>query len=344
MSVPTPHRKPPPPDSPEVADEHTAYEDPRRYGGRRAPHGRRRARPVPARRRRGSSADLLCWSSLNREDVSALTVEPRERYTSTETEAADTALSYCHGEDEFTLTLDSPHSAESVWGTADEVAAESSVRAPIPGAPGWANRTYAGILLPTDCADALAKPAPYLQIQATNDQEDTWRDGALQKRMAAVLTTAADRLTGSLGCSGPAPATPPGTAPPVLERQALDNTQACGIKGFVPLRASATAGFTQAVTGGDFRLWSCVLGATDEDRDSLVHLTVTQEPVLVERHRADDEDRSALLNRAGRPTLVQLGHFFGQRERPGRADLRPDAELLAALTDAVADQAGCEKE
>ncbi|MFD3787670.1 hypothetical protein [Streptomyces cyaneofuscatus] len=147
----------------------------------------------------------FCWGSLTREDVSALTVEPRERYTSTETAVATSRLSHCHVDDEFTLSLESLHPAESVLGTADEVAAESPVRAPIPGAPGWVNRTYAGVLLPTDCADALAKPAPHLQIQATNDLEDTWRDGALQKRMATVLTTAAERLTGTLGCSGPAP-------------------------------------------------------------------------------------------------------------------------------------------
>ncbi|MFD4760927.1 hypothetical protein ACFWOJ_19145 [Streptomyces sp. NPDC058439] len=162
--------------------------------------------------------------------------------------------------------------------------------------------------------------------------------------MAAVLTTAADRLTGTLGCSGPAPATPPGTAPPVLEREALDPARACGIEGFAPLKASAAARFTQAATGGDFRLWSCALGATDDDRDSLVHFTVTQEPALVERHRADDKDRSALLTCAGRPTLVQVGHFFGPREKPGRDDLRPDADLLTGLADAVADQAGCEQE
>ncbi|MEV4875004.1 hypothetical protein [Streptomyces cyaneofuscatus] len=286
----------------------------------------------------------FCWGSLTREDVAALTVEPRERYTSRETAETAPRLSYCHVDHEFTLTLESLHSAESVWGTADEVAAESSVRAPIPGAPGWVNRTYAGVLLPSACADALAKPAPYLQIQATNDQEDTWRDGALQKRMATVLTTAAERLTGALGCPEPAPATPPGTAPPVLEREELDPARACGIEGFAPLKPSAAAGYTQAVTGGDFRLWSCAIGATDDDHGSLVHFTVTQEPTLVERHRADDKDRSALLTCAGRPTLVQVGHFFGLGEKPGRDDLRPDADLLTGLADAVAVQAGCQRE
>ncbi|MFE7459051.1 hypothetical protein [Streptomyces sp. NPDC057554] len=286
----------------------------------------------------------FCWGSLTRDDVSALVVEPRERYTSRENDAAETLLSFCDVDNEFTLTIESLHSAESVWGTADEIAAVSPVRAPIPGAPGWVNRTFAGVLLPTDCADALAKSAPYLQIQATNDQEKTWRNGALQKRMAAVLTTAADRLAGTLGCSGTAPTTSPGSAPPVLEHEAMDPTRACGIKGFAPLKASATAGFTQAVTGGDFRLWSCALGSSDEDRHSLVHFTVTQEPALVERHRADNKDRSALLTCAGRPTLVQVGHFYGLKESPGRDDLRPDADLLTGLTDAVADQAGCERE
>nr|MDT0525547.1 hypothetical protein [Streptomyces sp. DSM 41633] len=142
--------------------------------------------------------------------------------------------------------------------------------------------------------------------------------------MAAVLTTAADRLAGTLGCSGTAPTTSPGRAPPVLEHEAMDPTRACGIKGFAPLKASATAGFTQAVTEGDFSLWSCALGSSDEDRHSLVHFTVTQEPALVERHRADNKDRSALLTCAGRPTLVQVGHFYGLKESPGRDDLRPD--------------------
>ncbi|MFC9029307.1 hypothetical protein [Streptomyces arboris] len=285
----------------------------------------------------------FCWGSLTREDVSALTVEPRERYTSRETAVTTSRLSYCDVDHEFTLSLESLHSAESVWGTADEVAAESPVRAPIPGAPGWVNRTYAGVLLPSACADALAKPAPYLQIQATNDQEDTWRDGALQKRMATALTTAAERLTGRLGCPGPAPATPPGTAPPVLEREELDPARACGIEGFAPLKPAA-GGFTQAATGGDFRLWSCVIGAGDDDSDNLVHFTVTQEPILVERHGHDDKDRSALLTCAGRPTLVQVGHFYGLKEKPARADLRPDSDLLTGLADAVADQAGCERE
>ncbi|MFD3970007.1 hypothetical protein [Streptomyces cyaneofuscatus] len=104
------------------------------------------------------------------------------------------------------------------------------------------------------------------------------------------------------------------------------------------------------MTGGDFRLWSCAIGAGDDGSDSLVHFTVTQEPVLVERHRADDKDRSALLTCAGRPTLFQVGHFFGPKEKPGRDDLRPDVDLLTALTaltgltDAVAGQAGCERE
>lgn len=127
--------------------------------------------------------------------------------------AAAPRLSYCHVDDEFTLSLASLHSAESVWGTTVEVAAESSVRAPIPGAPGSVN----------------------------------------------------------------------------------------------------------------FRLRSCVVGASDEDRHSLVHFTVTQEPAQVERHRADDKDRSALLTCAVRPNLVQVGHLFGRLERPGRDALRPDA-------------------
>ncbi|MFJ9637891.1 hypothetical protein [Streptomyces sp. NPDC101178] len=110
-----------------------------------------------------------------------------------------------------------------------------------------------------------------------------------------------------------------------------------------PLKPSAVAGFTQSATEGDFRRWSCAIGAGDDDSDGLVHFTVTQEPPLVERHRADNEDRSALLTCAGTPTLVQVGHFFGQKERPGRTGLRPDADLLTDLTDAVADQAGCER-
>ncbi|MCD9904394.1 hypothetical protein LUR56_38845 [Streptomyces sp. MT29] len=65
----------------------------------------------------------FCWGSLTREDVSALTVEPRERYTSRETAVTTSRLSYCDVDDEFTLSLESLHSAESVWGTADEVAA-----------------------------------------------------------------------------------------------------------------------------------------------------------------------------------------------------------------------------
>ncbi|WP_198537105.1 MULTISPECIES: hypothetical protein [unclassified Streptomyces] len=159
----------------------------------------------------------FCWGGLTREDVSALTVEPRERYASEENGAADSGPAHREVDDEFTLTIESLRSAGSVWGTADEVAAESPVRAPIPDVPGWVNRTYAGALLPADCADcadALARPTPYLRIQVTNDQEDTWRNGALQQRMAAVLTTAADRLTETHGCSGPAPGTPPGAGAP----------------------------------------------------------------------------------------------------------------------------------
>ncbi|MEU0356776.1 hypothetical protein [Streptomyces cyaneofuscatus] len=108
---------------------------------------------------------------------------------------ATSRLSSCDVDDEFTLSLESLHSVESVWATADEVTAASPVRAPIPGAPGWVNTTYAGVLLPADYADALAKPAPCLQIQATHDQEDTWRDGALRTRMVTVLTTAAAPTT-----------------------------------------------------------------------------------------------------------------------------------------------------
>ncbi|SCK56698.1 MULTISPECIES: hypothetical protein [unclassified Streptomyces] len=286
----------------------------------------------------------FCWGGLTREDVSALTVEPRERYASEENGAADSGPAHCEVDDEFTLTIESLRSAGSVRGTADEVAAESPVRAPIPGVPGWVNRTYAGALLPADCADALAGPTPYLRIQVTNDQEDTWRNGALQQRMSAVLTTAADRLTETHGCSGPAPGTPPGAgAPTLLEHEELDPARACGLEGFAPLRASADGGFRQAVTGGDLRLWSCVLAASDEDRHSLVHFTVTQEPALVAVHRADDQGRSTLLTCAGRPTLVQVGHFSGRKEGRRRDALRPDADLLAGLADAVAGRAGCER-
>ncbi|PWS48610.1 hypothetical protein DKT74_02525 [Streptomyces sp. ZEA17I] len=271
-------------------------------------------------------------------------MEPSGRYTSEENGAADSGPAHCEVDDEFTLTIESLRSAGSIWGTADEVAAESPVRAPIPGVPGWVNRTFAGALLPADCADALAKPTPYLQIQVTNDQEDTWRSGALQQRMSAVLTTAADRLTETHGCSGPAPGTPPGAgAPTLLEHEELDPARACGLEGFAPLRASADGGFRQAVTGGDLRLWSCVLAASDEDRHSLVHFTVTQEPALVAVHRADDQGRSTLLTCAGRPTLVQVGHFSGRKEGPRRDALRPDADLLAGLADAVAGRAGCER-
>ncbi|MFI7235467.1 hypothetical protein [Streptomyces cyaneofuscatus] len=41
---------------------------------------------------------------------------------------------------------------------------------------------------------------------------------------------------------------------------------------------------------------------------------------------------------------MQVGHFFGPKEKPGRDDLRPDADLLTGLPGAVAGQAGCERE
>ncbi|MFJ4823023.1 hypothetical protein ACIP5L_07045 [Streptomyces bacillaris] len=85
------------------------------------------------------------------------------------------------------------------------------------------------------------------------------------------------------------------------------------------MKTSADGGFRRTVTGGDFRLWSCVLAAWDEDRHSLVHFTVTQEPALVGLHRADDKGRSTLLTCAGRPTLVQVGHFFGAFRPASRA-------------------------
>ncbi|MER7852339.1 hypothetical protein ABTZ98_07230 [Streptomyces bacillaris] len=295
------------------------------------------ARPAPQ--------TSFCWGGLTREDVSALTVEPRERYASEENGAADSGPAHCEVDDEFTLTIESLRSAGSVRGTADEVAAEAPVRAPIPGVPGWVNRTYAGALPPADCADALAGPTPYLRIQVTNDQEDTWRNGALQQRMSAVLTTAADRLTETHGCSGPAPPrdSTRGRGPDPARTRGAGPRPGVRPRRIRPVEGIGRRRIPAGRDRGRPPPLSCVLAASDEDRHSLVHFTVTQEPALVAVHRADDQGRSTLLTCAGRPTLVQVGHFSGRKEGRRRDALRPDADLLAGLADAVAGRAGCER-
>ncbi|MFD4758711.1 hypothetical protein ACFWOJ_07410 [Streptomyces sp. NPDC058439] len=296
----------------------------------------------------------FCWGTLSRRDVSALSVQPLERYASEERRLNDAGLSYCQVwggsgsaaamREEFTLDINNMPPETSVWRTADEVAAESLFRAPIAGVAGWVNRRYAGVLLPSGCAGALGKgAAPYLQIKAVNDQEERWQDGTLQKRMTEVLMKAAATLTKQLGCSDRAFAAPE-DAPRLLEPRALTPGKACGLPGFTPLRTTGTT-FQEYVTPGDFRLWSCSIGL-EGDTHGTVNFTVTQDPRLIGLSSVRSESLShpgeALVTCGGKPTLLQMGTPGSTAEKePGAEALRPDKERFEGFTGAVTRAAGC---
>ncbi|MEU1277250.1 hypothetical protein [Streptomyces sp. NPDC005805] len=289
----------------------------------------------------------FCWGTLTSDDVSALGVEPRQEYTSREVALRDSARPYCDVADEFTLTVDSVISATDVWRTADEVAAESPFRAPIAGVPGWVNRSYAGVLLPAACGRELGQAgAPYLQLDATNDQEDVWKDGVLQKRMTDVLMKAAVGLTKELGCAAGNFASPR-TAPRLLRNDGLDDGNACGLRGFSPLSngPSGPTAIQYATAPDDFRLWSCAIGSSDDPWKGIVHFTATQDPRLVGLYGADSggKEPRALLTCEGKPTLLEMGHFFGGADAPARGILREDMDLFEGFVEAVTDQAGCER-
>ncbi|MGW0764418.1 hypothetical protein [Streptomyces sp. NPDC002676] len=265
----------------------------------------------------GSKAQqsAFCWGTLKRDDVAALSVRPLSRYASDEGDLHGSTRADCqvgagldaHGvmkRLQFRLTVGgSPENG--VWATADDVAGVSPFRAPIAGVPGWVNRSMAGVLLPASCSDRLRfGGAAYVQVKAEGDQDATWRDGALQKRMTDVLMTAATGLARQLGCSEPS-FKAPAAAPRLLARHSPAAGKACGLPGF-----RAPAKYTEEyVTEDGFRLWSCSLGtgtSTGTGGDE-VHFTVTQDPHLVRLNDSGAGPWSTTLKCAGKQTLVQAG-------------------------------------
>ncbi|PZH15842.1 hypothetical protein C1I97_07510 [Streptomyces sp. NTH33] len=271
----------------------------------------------------------FCWGALKRGDVAALSVHPLQRYASDEGNLKGSTRADCqvgagldaHGvmkQTQFRLSVGGAP-VNTVWYMADDVAGVSLVRAPIAGVPGWINRSMAGVLLPASCTGKLQFGNPvYVRLQVEDDQDETWRDGTLQKRMTDVLMTAATGLTRQLGCSETTFASPD-TAPRLLEEHAPAAGKACGLPGFTaPVRFSK-----EYVTEGDFRLWSCSLG-TGADA---VHFTVTQDPYLVFLNTTGSAHRHAVLTCGGKRTLVQTD--------------TQDTDLARSFRTAVAHRANC---
>lgn len=266
----------------------------------------------------------FCWGTLARGDVTALSVSPVQRYSSEEGTLNKGVPSLCQvGEGldsnggkrrvEFQIMVTRLGSGKDVWHMADDIAGVSDVRAPIPGVPGWANKRTAGVLLPLSCRSKLGVGgAAYMQLNAESDQEDSWRDGRLQKRMADVLMKAATGLARQLGCSEPSFKSHD-QVPHLLQEQTVDTAEACGLPGFTaPAKATK-----EYVTGGDFRLWSCSLGSGTD----ATHFTVTQDPLLLALHDAaavTSGRDSDLLTCGGKKTLVQDDSGDSELEREFR--------------------------
>ncbi|MFF5664927.1 hypothetical protein ACFY7F_19130 [Streptomyces griseofuscus] len=251
----------------------------------------------------------FCWGTLKHGDVAALGTHPLPRYASDEGDLKGSTLATCqvgagldaHGvmkQLQFSLSVGGSPS-DDVWHLADDVAGVSPFRAPLTGVPGWVNQSMAGVLLPASCSARLHfGGAAYVRVQTLADQDKTWRDGTLQRRMADVLMTAATGLTRQLGCSS-ASFKAPATTPRLLEGHAPASGEACGLPGFgVPAKYTE-----QYATDGDFRLWSCALRTGSEE----VHFTVTQDPYLLWLNGSGSDRRSAILKCGGRKTLVQTG-------------------------------------
>ncbi|TWV36123.1 hypothetical protein FRZ03_26080 [Streptomyces misionensis] len=251
----------------------------------------------------------FCWGTLKRDDVAALSAPSLDRYASEEGDLKGTGLAICqvgagldaHGamkQPQFWLSVGAARDAD-VWATADKVAGVSPFRAPLAGVPGWVNKSMTGVLLPASCAGRLNVGGPaYVQLKTLGDQDRTWRDGALQKRMTDVLMTAAVTLTRQLGCAETS-FKAPGTTPRLLEKHAPAAGRACGLPGFgVPAKYTE-----EYVTEGDFRLWSCALRAGSDE----AHFTVTQDPYLVGLDDSGSTAWSATLECDGGKTLVQTG-------------------------------------
>ncbi|MFJ8017475.1 hypothetical protein [Streptomyces sp. NPDC096339] len=292
----------------------------------------------------------FCWGTLSAADVATLSPKPHERYESYEDPVRNTPSSDCrvYGDDlkhaEFYLKISGVSDDVNVWRTADEVAAESPFRVPISGAPGWTNKTYAGVLLPPSCARGLGVSGrPYVQLNREDERESGWQEGESQKRMADVLMTSATNLAKRLGCATTS-YSPAAEAPRLLAPRPVDPAQACGLPGFAPLKPPG-GGLQEYVTPGDLRLWSCAIAPTG-DEHALRYLTVTQDPILVGAHRpaAGGHGDEVLLTCGGTPTLLQFGSpFTSPGAEPGVAAeaLRSDAEIFAGFRDAVSRQAHC---
>ncbi|MFG2880662.1 hypothetical protein ACGFYU_37580 [Streptomyces sp. NPDC048337] len=292
----------------------------------------------------------FCWESLTKDDVALLSPKSHKRYESKEDDLKERPSAAClvYGDDlkypEFHLTVQGVDEGMGVWRTADEVAAESLVRAPIDGVPGWGNRSYAGVLLPASCARGVGfKRWPYLQIHTVDGQEKTWKDELLQKRMTEVLMTSAANLTRRLGCAE-IPYSAPDWSPGLLTARPVDQTKACGLPGFGPLTSDGF-GIEEYVTPGDLRLWSCAISAKGEQ--GLRNLTATQDATVIAASRSTavaGGGNEALLTCAGKPTLLQLTTPFTDTAKNGAAAkaLRPDAEIFAGFREALSRQAHCQ--
>ncbi|MEU0115448.1 hypothetical protein ABZ137_17400 [Streptomyces bobili] len=274
----------------------------------------------------------FCWGTLKRGDVAALSVHPLPRYASDEADLEGSWRADCkvgagldtHGvmqQLQFQLSVGGSLDVTDVWYTADNVAGVSPYRAPITGVPGWVNQSMAGVLLPASCASKLQFASPaYVRLKAMDDQEETWQDGTLQKRMTDVLMTAASGIARQLGCSE-ASFKAPDTAPRLLQERTVTPGKACGLPGFTVTQATK-----EYATDGDFRLWSCSLGSGTD----AVYFTVTQDPYLVSLNALESlvsDRRSTVLTCEGKQTLVQAG--------------TDDTGLIQSFRAAVTRKAGC---
>ncbi|WP_147286020.1 hypothetical protein [Streptomyces corynorhini] len=299
--------------------------------------------------------ESFCWGTLDARDAASLSAERAARYVSDDTqqqlgsvypftclvgpvkEGANSPLQTS----EFSVTVQGLSNNFSVGSIGDEIVGATPSRTPIQGVPGWLTPNHAGVLLPDSCNKKLRlNGAAYVRIESSSRAREAFdMDGAFRSRLLHLLMKSATGISKKLDCSDGAFVAPENT-PPAITPSPLASDETCELPGFTAFSSSKVP-FSEFVTSGDYRMWSCSLIATEEiKQETLLQFTITQEAQLLRLARGTT-GRSASLLCDGKETLLEVNSAMFFKRRAGSESVLPEEKLFENFKKAVSKKSDC---
>lgn len=234
------------------------------------------------------------------------------------------------------------------------------------GINGWVGYNAAAVWLPDSCTPKTKIKNGPLQITATFDGDQKKKLGVeeTRQRVSRALMKSAVGVTRHLGCYSESFAKLTPSPEPRLENKARPGST-CDLPGFSPFRHEPSApAFPEALSGHDYRMWSCALRPDSGHSDAFIAFSITNNPQLIsdyeKRKKASnpaassphgqdsraEADHISLKECHGNKTMLRMMTYSNDIDWPDNykqaaKTLLPDNEIFEQFTLAAAKQLGC---